>query len=169
MVILVDEKDVPVGTMEKMEAHRKALLHRAFSIFIFNTDKELLLQQRAHHKYHSPGLWTNTCCSHPFPGEDALVAANRRLREEMGMNARLEYLFKFQYKAPFDNKLTEHEIDYVFVGMADHLPKINPEEVAAYQYKSIDNIKEDLMTEPERYTAWFRIIFEKFLGKLPVK
>ncbi|MBN1820393.1 MAG: isopentenyl-diphosphate Delta-isomerase, partial [Prolixibacteraceae bacterium] len=113
-VICVDENDNPIGEMEKMEAHEKAVLHRAFSVFIFNSKKELLLQQRSAGKYHSALLWTNTCCSHPVPGELTENAAKRRLKEEMGMNAELKFLFKFQYKAPFDNGLTEHEIDHVF-------------------------------------------------------
>ena len=162
MVILVDNNDNPIGEMEKMEAHEKALLHRAFSVFIFNSEKKILMQQRALNKYHSAGLWTNTCCSHPFPGEDTLVAANRRLMEEMGMKADLKFHFKFKYKAPFDNKLTEHEIDHVFLGNSDELPIINEDEVNGYKYMSIKEIEQDLKINPNNYTAWFKIIFERF-------
>lgn len=165
-VILVDENDTPIGLMEKMEAHRKALLHRAFSVFIINSKGELLLQQRALDKYHSPGLWTNTCCSHQRDGETNLEAANRRLWEEMGMKTPLKELFSFIYKAPFDNGLTEHELDYVLVGYSDENPNINPTEVAAYQWKDISSIKEDISQFPEKYTAWFKIIFDRFLTEI---
>jgi len=162
MVILVDSKDNPIGQMEKIEAHEKALLHRAFSIFIFNSNNEILMQQRAFGKYHSAGLWTNTCCSHPFPYEDTLAAANRRLQEEMGMQADLKYLFKFQYKAPFDNNLTEHEIDHVFIGYSDTIPKINSDEVNEFKYMTTNDITKDIKINPNNYTEWFKIIFERF-------
>lgn len=165
-VILVDENDTPIGLMEKIEAHRKALLHRAFSVFIFNSKGELLLQQRALDKYHSPGLWTNTCCSHQRDGETNLQAANRRLWEEMGMKTPLKELFSFIYKAPFDNGLTEHELDYVLIGYSDESPNINPAEVADYQWKNISSIKEDIIQFPEKYTAWFKIIFDRFLTEI---
>lgn len=165
-VILVDENDTPIGLMEKMEAHRKALLHRAFSVFIINSKGELLLQQRALDKYHSPGLWTNTCCSHQRDGETNLEAANRRLWEEMGMKTPLKELLSFIYKAPFDNGLTEHELDYVLIGYSDENPNINPTEVAAYQWKNISSIKEDISQFPEKYTAWFKIIFDRFLTEI---
>lgn len=161
-VVLVDKDDRPLGTMEKMEAHQKAVLHRAFSIFVLNAKQELLLQQRAWTKYHSPGLWTNTCCSHQHEGETNLEAGNRRLMEEMGMTVALEELFTFIYKAPFDNGLTEHELDHVMLGHSDEQPQINSEEVADYQWKSIDSIKTDLKKNPDRYTVWFAIIFERF-------
>ena len=160
-VILVDEKDKPIGEMEKIEAHEKALLHRAFSILIFNSKNELLIQQRAHSKYHSPGLWTNTCCSHQRPGESTMDAANRRLKEEMGMTATLELSFSFIYKAPFDNGLTEHEFDHVLVGYSDDLPILNPEEAASYSYKTLEEIKADIKEKPQQYTAWFKILVEK--------
>ena len=166
MVILVDEKDNPVGTMPKMEAHEKAMLHRAFSVFILNANDEVLLQQRANDKYHSAGLWTNTCCSHPHPGEDTLGAARRRLKEEMGMEADLQFVFKFMYKAPFDNLLTEHEIDHVFIGKTDQLPVINPEEVASYKYMKPEDIKLDMEQNPQSYTVWFRIIFNEFYKEI---
>lgn len=166
MVILVDENDNPIGTMPKMEAHEKAMLHRAFSVFILNANDEVLLQQRANDKYHSAGLWTNTCCSHPHPGEDTLGAARRRLKEEMGMEADLQFVFKFMYKAPFDNLLTEHEIDHVFIGKTDELPVINPEEVASYKYMKPEDIKLDMEQNPQSYTVWFRIIFNEFYKEI---
>ena len=166
MVILVDENDNPIGTMPKMEAHEKAMLHRAFSVFILNANDEVLLQQRANDKYHSAGLWTNTCCSHPHPGEDTLGAARRRLKEEMGMEADLQFVFKFMYKAPFDNLLTEHEIDHVFIGKTNQLPVINPEEVASYKYMKPEDIKLDMEQNPQSYTVWFRIIFNEFYKEI---
>ena len=160
-VILVNEEDVQVGTMEKMEAHEKALLHRAFSVFVFNQKGEMLMQQRALTKYHSGGLWTNACCSHPRPGEETLQAAERRLNEEMGFNTSLKKVFHFTYKAPFDNGLTEYEFDHVFVGNFDG--EINPseDEVQDYCYKSLEEIDKDLKAEPKKYTAWFHIAFPK--------
>lgn len=160
-VVLVDEKDQEVGIMEKIEAHEKALLHRAFSIFIFNTKGELLLQQRAAHKYHSPKLWTNTCCSHQKPNESTIAAANRRLVEEMGMTCDLKDVFTFIYKTPFDNGLTEHELDHVVVGISDDLPNINPEEVMGFQYVSMVAIENQIFNNPEAYTSWFKICFKK--------
>ncbi len=160
-VILVDEKDQEIGSMEKMEAHEKGLLHRAFSIFLFNNKNELLLQQRAHSKYHSGGLWTNTCCSHPRKGETVLQASNRRLMEEMGITAEMNQSFSFIYKSKLDNELTEHELDHVVFGSFNGEPKINPEEVAAWKYMSMDAIEKDMKTNPENYTAWFRIVFDE--------
>ncbi|MBK9284578.1 MAG: isopentenyl-diphosphate Delta-isomerase [Sphingobacteriaceae bacterium] len=166
-VILVDENDQIIGEMEKMEAHQSGSLHRAFSVFIFNSKGYMLLQQRALNKYHSPGLWTNACCSHPRPGEETLDAANRRLMEEMGMKVALELKNHFIYKSSeeasgFENGLIEHEFDYVFTGTSDKDPIINKEEVAAYQWKSIEEIEKDLMAHPHQYTFWFKIAFEKF-------
>ena len=161
-VILVNESDEPQGTMEKIQAHEKALLHRAFSVFVFNDNKELMLQQRALHKYHSPGLWTNTCCSHQRMGEDSLSAGVRRLREEMGFETQLEFKGSFIYKAPFDNGLTEHELDHILVGHYNGTPQINPEEVASWRWISMDDLKTDINTHPELYTVWFKIIFHKY-------
>jgi isopentenyl-diphosphate delta-isomerase len=166
MVILVDKNDVPIGTMEKMEAHEKGVLHRAFSVFIFNDEGKVLMQQRAHHKYHSGGLWTNSCCSHPFPGEETSTAAIRRLKEEMGLVTDLEFIFKFQYKATFDNSLTEHEIDHVFIGKSNLLPQINTEEVADFKYMELQEIVSDLQRNKDHYTVWFQIIFAEFLDKI---
>lgn len=164
-VILVDEKDNPIGIMEKMEAHRKGALHRAFSIFIFNNKGELLLQQRALDKYHSGGKWTNTCCSHPRPNEKTIDAAQRRLQEEMGMSCDLTFNFQFQYKAEFNNGLIEHEIDHVFFGKSDSLPILNPNEVESYQYKTLIGIKKDIQQNPEEFTPWFKICFDQVLER----
>lgn len=168
-VILVDKDDNQLGIMEKIEAHEKALLHRAFSVFIFNTKGEMLLQRRALHKYHSPGLWTNTCCSHPKPNESALDAANRRLIEEMNMEAKLDYLFKFTYKTEFDNGLTEHEIDHVFKGITDIQPIPNPEEVDSFKYISIKDLKNDIIDNPNNYTSWFKICLKEVLSYFELK
>jgi isopentenyl-diphosphate delta-isomerase len=162
-VILVDEKDVAIGSMSKMEVHRKALLHRAFSIFIFNSKGDLLLQQRALNKYHSGGLWTNTCCSHPGPGETVAAAAAKRLQEEMGFTCILEKAFVFTYKAEFDNGLCEHEMDHVFVGTYDKDFRFNPAEVQDCCYKSIAEIGSDLQETPGKYTVWFQIAFPKLV------
>lgn len=160
-VILVNEKDEPIGTMEKIEAHRKALLHRAFSVFIFNNKGEMLLQQRALNKYHSAGLWTNACCSHPFPGETTPDAAHRRLQEELGFNTRLEKIFDFTYQTAFDNGLIEHEFDHVFAGLYEQRITPNPEEVHDVCYKSLEDIQQSLQTHPQKYTSWFHIAFPK--------
>jgi len=165
-VILVNEKDEEIGLMEKMEAHEKALLHRAFSVFVLNGKNELCLQRRALHKYHSGGLWTNTCCSHPRKGETNLEAANRRLFEEMGMRCDLSEKFDFVYKAEFDNGLTEHELDHVFVGYSEIEPEINTEEVAEFKWMDLEKLKSDMEVNPEIYTAWFKIIFERFYNSL---
>jgi isopentenyl-diphosphate delta-isomerase len=165
-VILVDSEDNPIGTMPKMEAHEKAVLHRAFSVFILNDKGELMLQQRAFHKYHSPGLWTNTCCSHQREGELNLEAGTRRLTEEMGFSVPLEDLFSFIYKASFDNGLTEHELDHVLLGYFDGLPKINTDEVASWKWISLNFLEEDIAKHPEHYTAWFKIIFERFYNHI---
>jgi len=160
-VVLVNELDEPVGLMEKLEAHQKGLLHRAFSVFVFNEKQELLLQQRAFSKYHSGGLWTNTCCSHPRAKENILDAANRRLMEEMGMKVQLEHLTHFIYKAKFDNNLIEHEFDHVFIGHSNEAPCINKEEVESYKWVKINDLKGDIRTNPEDYTVWFKIALEK--------
>lgn len=161
-VILVNEKDEPIGLMPKLEAHQKAVLHRAFSVFILNDKNEIMLQQRASEKYHSPLLWTNTCCSHQRDGETNIQAGTRRLFEEMGFKTPLQELFHFIYKAPFDNGLTEHELDHVMIGKYNQSPKINPEEVENWKWMSIDNIKNDMIQNPNIYTVWFKIIFDEF-------
>jgi isopentenyl-diphosphate delta-isomerase len=168
-VILVNSNDEPIGLMPKMEAHEKAVLHRAFSVFVVNDKNELILQQRALEKYHSPGLWTNTCCSHQRDGEGNIEAGLRRLDEEMGFTTPLEYLFNFIYKAPFDNGLTEHELDHVMLGRYEGDPVINPEEVASWKWMNIEEINSDLKNNPDSYTVWFAIIFERFYNHLNQK
>lgn len=158
-VILVDNNDVQTGTMEKLEAHRLGMLHRAFSIFIFNSNGEFLLQRRAEGKYHNGGLWTNSCCSHPLPGETVLNAASRRLLEEMGFSTTLNPVFNFIYKATFDNGLTEHEFDHVITGIYDGDIKVDKTEVSDYCYKKLNDIDESLQTHPQKYTEWFKIAF----------
>jgi isopentenyl-diphosphate delta-isomerase len=165
-VILVDESDTPLGTMEKMEAHRRALLHRAFSVFIFNSKGEMLLQQRSPDKYHSAGLWTNACCSHPRPGEDTLQAAIRRLYEELRFTTPLEKLFHFTYKSAFDNGLTEFEFDHVFVGTYDAAIHPNKAEVSDYCHWSPELIRESLRLQPDRFTSWFRLAFPLLSEKM---
>ena len=161
-VILVNENDEQIGLMPKLEAHEKAVLHRAFSVFVFNDKNELMLQQRALSKYHSPGLWTNTCCSHQRDGESNLQAGKRRLQEEMGFVTNLEEKTSFIYKAPFDNGLTEHELDHIMVGHYNDEPVINKEEVESWKWMPLESVKLDITTNPEQYTAWFKIIFDKF-------
>ena len=168
-VILVDENDRQIGVMPKLEAHQKAVLHRAFSVFVFNDNDELMLQQRAMHKYHSPGLWTNTCCSHQREGETSIEAGKRRLREEMGFVTDLKETISFIYKAPFENGLTEHEYDHVMVGHYNKEPNINLEEVADWKWMTLDAIKTDMKVHSERYTVWFKIIFNKFLQHINIE
>jgi|TARA_B100001248_G_scaffold242031_1_gene209272 isopentenyl-diphosphate delta-isomerase len=165
-VILVDENDNQVGLMPKLEAHQKGLLHRAFSIFIFNSKYELLLQKRASSKYHSGGLWTNTCCSHPREGEDTLDAANRRLIEEMGIETSLRKVHDFIYKAELDNNLTEHEFDHVFYGIYNEDPIINKDEADDFKWIDMDSLNEDIKTNGDNYTIWFKIAFEYFYNYL---
>ena len=160
-VILVDENDSPVGISEKMQAHLDGLLHRAFSVFVFNDKGEMLLQQRALNKYHSGGLWTNACCSHPAPGEETQAAAIRRLQEEMGFQIPVEKVFDFIYKADFDNGLTEYEFDHVFVGQYDGIINFNKEEVMNTCYQNIFEISSSLEKKPQQYTPWFHIAFPK--------
>ena len=160
-VILVDEFDNPLGTMEKMQAHVAGELHRAFSVFIFNDRDELMLQQQALTKYHSPGLWTNTCCSHPRDGEETIDAADRRMKEEMGFDCDFSEAFSFTYEADVGGGLTEHEFDHVFIGRSNLTPEINREEVHDWTWKSMDVIREEMKTRPENYTVWFRIAFDE--------
>ena len=166
LLILVDKNDNQIGTMPKMEAHEKGVLHRAFSVFIFNKKGELMLQQRAAHKYHSPLLWTNTCCSHQRDGENNIQAGERRLQEEMGFTANLNEVFSFIYKAPFDNGLTEHEFDHVLIGYFDEEPNINKEEVEDYKWMLLEDVKVDIENNSSEYTAWFKIIFKESYQKI---
>jgi isopentenyl-diphosphate delta-isomerase len=168
-LILVDENDVPLGKMEKIEVHQKALLHRAFSVFIFNRKGEMLLQRRADVKYHSPKLWTNACCSHPEPGQTTLGAASKRLMEEMGFTTALEKAFDFIYKASFDNGLTEYEFDHVYIGTYDDSIIPNEDEVSAYCYRTIKEIEDSLESHPQDYTEWFKIAFPKLKTYLATK
>lgn len=165
-VLLVDEQDQVIGLMPKMEAHEKGVLHRAFSVFIYNARGELLLQQRAAHKYHSPRLWTNTCCSHQREGETNVAAGQRRLQEEMGFSVPLKDVRSFIYKAPFDNGLTEHEFDHILVGHYDGEPTINPDEVMAYRWQAPEEVKADIERHPDQYTEWFKIIFNRFYREI---
>ena len=165
-VILVDKNDKQVGLMPKLEAHKKGVLHRAFSIFIFNSKYELLLQKRASSKYHSGGLWTNTCCSHPREGEDILDAANRRLDEEMGIKTSLRKVYDFIYKAELDNQLTEHEFDHVFYGVCDNDPILNKDEAEDFKWVDMEKLNNDIIKNEDNYTVWFKIAFEYFYNYL---
>jgi len=162
-VILVDQDDRPLGVAEKMWAHQHGLLHRAFSIFVLNSEGQLLLQKRAIAKYHSGGLWTNTCCSHPRPEESIIAAAMRRLQEEMGFNCELTEIFSFTYKSSLDRGLIEHEYDHVLLGKFDGEPILNPAEAEAWKWIEVDELKADMISRPELYTFWLKDCFEKFL------
>lgn len=166
-VVLVDSDDTELGTMGKLEAHQRGVLHRAISVFIFDPEGRLLLQQRALSKYHTPGLWTNTCCSHPAPGEDTLEAAHRRLAQEMGMATDLAFAFSFQYKAPFDNGLVEHELDHVFIGRSAETPRINATEARDFRWCTQQEIDAEVAKSPESFTAWFKLIYERVFSLLP--
>ncbi len=163
MVILVDQNDNEVGTGEKMRIHEEGRLHRAFSIFVFNSKGETLLQKRAKSKYHSGGLWSNTCCSHPRPGEDTEQAAHRRLKEEMGFDCDLKKIFAFVYKANLDHNLMEYEFDHVFVGNYDGKVEVNPMEAEDYKWVNVKALKENVEKHPEKYTVWFKIAFNEVL------
>jgi len=165
-VILVDEQDNEMGVLEKMQAHREARLHRAFSVFVFNSQNELMLHKRASHKYHSGGLWTNTCCSHPRPGESAEQAAHRRLVEEMGFDCDVEEQFHFTYCRKLDNELTENELDHVFRGFYNEEPKLNIEEVEDWKWISKQDLYESINKEPTLYTEWFKIIILDYAEKI---
>ena len=162
-VILIDRNNKRIGTEEKIKAHKEGKLHRAFSIFVFNSEGKLLLQRRAKTKYHSGGLWSNTCCSHPAPGETTYQAARRRLKEEMGFECKLKKLFCFTYRVEFDNGLIENEYDYVFIGKVNDNQKIipNPSEVEEYKWVSIEELKKDIKKNPDNYTYWMRAAFKE--------
>jgi isopentenyl-diphosphate delta-isomerase len=162
-LIIIDQDDRALGTMDKLAAHKGGILHRAFSVFVFNSAGQLLLQQRAFDKYHSGGKWTNTCCSHPRPGEPTEAAAHRRLLEEMGMECALNYQFKFTYRAEVGNGLIEHECDHVFFATSDKLPNPNPTEVAGYKYIDMDVLATELQDNPTQYSAWLQICFERVM------
>lgn len=164
LLILVDENDEPLGSMTKLDVHRKGVLHRAFSVFVFNTSMELLLQQRADTKYHSAGLWSNTCCSHPRYGEDTAAAAKRRLKEEMGLECDPNFLFSFIYKADVGNRLTEHEYDHVFICISNEIPKPHPDEVKSWKYLSLTDLNNHMDNNPEEYTEWLKICLPTILN-----
>lgn len=167
MVILVDQNDKEIGLIEKLQAHQEGILHRAFSIFIFNEKNEVLMQKRASNKYHSPGLWTNTCCSHPRKGETLDEATQRRLKQEMGFIVDMKKIFDFIYKTPVGDNLIEHEFDHVFVGKySGQSIKLNPEEVEEYKWMSLDNLTSDIENNPKQYTEWLKIAFKEHLHKL---
>ena len=157
-VILVDEKDNQIGTMEKLEAHRQGKLHRAFSVLIYNSKGEMLLQKRAAGKYHSGGLWTNACCSHPAPGEKMEDATTRRVKEEMGIQTQPEFSYSFIYKVLLEGNLIEHELDHVYIAKFDGAPVINPDEVEDWKFANMDWLKKDIDRHPELYTYWFKLI-----------
>lgn len=165
-VILVDEEDNELGVMEKLQAHQKGLLHRAISVFIFNQEGKLLLQQRNLEKYHSGGLWTNTACSHPSPGETVKDAAIRRLKEEMGIECHLTPVFHFIYKAELDKELFEHEFDHVFIGRYDKNPSPHPKEVMDWKWLSKEEIKYVLSENPKQFTEWFKICYQRVFETL---
>lgn len=165
-VVLVDENDNAIAEMEKLVAHERGCLHRAFSIFVFNAKGDLLLQQRANHKYHGAGLWTNTCCSHPQWGETVVLSAEERLNYEMGLRCELKLVYSFIYNERVENNLTEHELDYVFVGYSDQSPVLNRDEVQDYKWMNADKILLDIKNNPSHYTVWFRKAFPELLSKI---
>jgi len=164
-VIYVDERDREIGTGEKLDAHKRGILHRAISVFIFNNRGELMLQKRAKTKYHSAGLWSNTCCSHPRPGEGTAAAAHRRLQEEMGLSCRLKKVHHLLYRVQFDNGLTEHEFDHMFIGTSNKSPVLNPDEAEDWKWMSPEDIKKDIAAYPEQYSYWFKLALEDIMSK----
>jgi isopentenyl-diphosphate Delta-isomerase len=163
-VVLVDRADRVIGTADKMQAHREGALHRAFSVFVFRPDGSMLLQRRARSKYHSGGLWSNTCCSHPGPGEPLESATHRRLREEMGFDCELHRAFAFVYRAQLDRGLYEHEYDHVFIGRCDAVPDPDPREVGAWRDVHLDELAREIAVDPGRFTVWFLIALSRFLA-----
>ncbi len=163
-VILVDENDRQIGVGEKIKTHKEGKLHRSISVFVLNSNGELLIQKRAKNKYHSGGLWTNTCCSHPMPGESTRDAAMRRLEEEMGFSCKLREAFSFTYKTKFDNGLSEHEYDHVFIGRFDGQPRSNPEEVEEWKWVDPEELRKDVAKHPENYTYWLKAVIDRFIS-----
>jgi isopentenyl-diphosphate delta-isomerase len=168
-VILVNEQDSELGLMEKMEAHRRGLLHRAFSVFVLNSKRELMLQQRALEKYHSGGLWTNTCCSHPRKGETVEQAAHRRMQEEMGFDCSLAKELEFTYRAELDKNMIEHEYDHLFIGYYEGEPQLNREEAMNWRWVDVDILAKEIQERPEEFTAWFKIIYQQFMQAIKTK
>jgi isopentenyl-diphosphate delta-isomerase len=167
-IILVDKAGLMTGTMDKLAAHKSGMLHRAFSIFIFNGKNELLLQQRSRHKYHSGGLWSNTCCSHPKPGEITKMAAERRLKEEMGLTCKLAEIFSFVYFVQLGNGMAEHEFDHVFLGFSESLPVLNDDEAVSYRYVNIENLLKDFVLNQDKYTEWLKICLDQVVQYLNI-
>lgn len=163
LLILVDENDTPIGAKEKMAVHREGLLHRAFSVFIFNTQHQLLLQQRSANKYHSPGVWTNTCCSHPNYHEDLQTAVSRRLEQEMGMQCNTKFAFSFVYKVAFENGLTEHEYDHVYLGISDDIPVPDSTEVSQWKYMDLPTLQLDIKNNPGNYSEWMKLCLPRMI------
>ena len=161
-VVLVNENDQVVGQMEKLKAHRLGILHRAISVFIFNDNNELLIQQRALDKYHSRGLWSNSCCSHPYPDEDVVTAGERRLIEEMGIYCSLDHMFHFTYSVELEGGLIENELDHVLIGWSNAIPDLNTDEVCSYRWISLDELNRDIAEQPEHYTFWLKHILEHY-------
>jgi|SRR5690606_2572322 len=157
-VVLVDKWDKEIGTMEKMEAHKKGILHRAFSVLLFDVKGNMLLQKRSKNKYHSGGLWTNACCSHPLPGENIESATRRRLQEEMGIDVQPTFSHTFIYKAALEDHLIEHELDHVFIGTYSGSPSVNKAEVEDWKYVEMEWLKRDMAAHPDSYTVWFKLI-----------
>lgn len=165
-IILIDQDDNQIGTGEKLKVHQEGKLHRCFTIFIFNSKNELLIQQREKHKYHCGGLWTNTCCGHPRPGETTASAAHRRLQEEMGFDCPLKEIFTFTYKAKFNNGITEHEFDHVFLGKFNGQPYPNSKEAGDFKWISVAELKKDIKQNPKKYTVWFKMSLDKVISFL---
>ncbi len=165
-VILIDEQDSPIGRMEKMEVHQKGLLHRAVTVYLFNHAGKLMLQQRALTKYHCGGLWSNTCCGHPYPGEEVQHAAERRLQEEMGLKVALNKITEIHYKVPVTDGLIEHELGHIFIGFTDELPQLNPEEAASFCYMSLTEVATAMHVAPEKFTPWFALTYPSIIEQL---
>lgn len=166
-VILVDRRDRAIGVADKLAPHRTGALHRAFSVFVFNSQSELMLQKRARKKYHSGGLWSNTCCSHPRPGETVLQAAHRRLKEEMGFDTKLTEGFSFVYQVKFSNGLIEHEYDHVLLGCFDGVPKLDSQEVEDWKWVSLPALRRDIKLHPRRYSFWLKQVLPRFTAHVP--
>ena len=166
LLITVDENDNALGVLDKLSVHQKGILHRAFSLFIFNSKGEFLLQRRAKDKYHSPGLWSNTCCSHPRDGETLSKAVVRRLMEEMGLECITQFEFKFIYRAAFENGLIEHELDHVYFGKSENLPKPNFEEVQGWRYISLEKLEQEIYFNPDNFSEWMKICLPKVKARL---
>ena len=165
-IVLVNEKDEVLGTMNKLLVHQKGLLHRAFSIIIINDRGQMLIHQRQNNKYHSGGLWSNACCSHPQKDEETIKAAHRRLNEELNMSCSLKPIFSFIYKIELDNDLIEHEFDHVFIGRTNHTPDFNKDEISHVKWIDIDHLREKIKKEPNIFTFWFKLLMIDYFHKI---